>query len=35
MPLDEKVITEAHNYLFNRDVVDAAIVAKARLKECR
>jgi PIN domain nuclease of toxin-antitoxin system len=33
VPLDEKVIAEARNYLFNRDVFDAAIVATARIKD--
>jgi PIN domain nuclease of toxin-antitoxin system len=33
VPLDEKVIAEAREYVFNRDVFDAAIVATARLKD--
>ena len=33
VPFDEKVIAEARNYRFNRDVFDAAIVATARLKD--
>lgn len=33
VPLDEKVIAEARNFLFSRDVFDAAIVATARFKD--
>ena len=32
-PLEEKIIAEARNFHFNRDVFDAAIVATARLKD--
>ena len=32
-PLDEKIIAEARNYNFNRDVFDAAIVATAKLRD--
>lgn len=32
-PLDEKIIAEARNYNFNRDVFDAAIVATAKLTD--
>ena len=33
VPLDEKIVAEARNYRFNRDVFDAAIVATAKLKQ--
>lgn len=33
VPLDDRIITEAYNCRFTRDIFDAAIVATARLKD--
>ena len=33
VPLDEEVVAEARNYIFNRDIFDSAIVATAKLKD--